>query len=65
MKTVIDEHGIEREVVGTCGCGKPLIRGDEFIYLGVARKSVTHTLEDEGHHIEYFSGIKVLSTNLN
>lgn len=41
--------------IGTCGCGKPL-----YPVLNVIGEQigVTHTIEDEDYHANYFSGMR-------
>lgn len=50
-----------REIVGTCGCGRPLLA----VYADGKRIGVTHESEDEDWHMEYFSGLRVLAYNGN
>lgn len=54
----------DEEIIGTCGCGKPLFacyneKGE--------RTGVTHTVEDEDWHMEYFSprNFRVIDYPLN
>ncbi len=52
-----------------CGCGKPLIQEiyhgpdviaeDGFVYWTEGKGYVTHTIEDDDWHMEFFSGIRI------
>ncbi len=52
-----------------CGCGRPFVKkvyhgpdvvaDDGFVYWTEGKGYVTHTEEDDWHHMEFFSGIRV------
>lgn len=45
----------ENEVL-ICGCGRPL---EPCFNSNGEKIGVTHTAEDEDHHLEYFSGLRI------
>lgn len=56
----------------TCGCGRPLIQevyhgpdviaDDGFVYWTEGKTYVTHTPEDDDHHMTYFSSLRIRRT---